>query len=191
MRPSRIGAAAAPEEDGPDLAEALAALSDADLVRLEAVARLRARSVPGLDPADLLHEAVLRALSGARHRPPGLPLTVFLAGCMRSLCQDHWRRLQRERRVMVAAGETRVEAEPDPAPQADPERVLAAAQALRALRGLFERDATVLAILDGLAQGATPPEIRSRYGLSETTYDTARRRMRRALLRLSSDGARS
>jgi RNA polymerase sigma-70 factor (ECF subfamily) len=165
------------------MAEALAALSEADLARLEAVARLRARAVPGLDWADLLHEAVLRALSGTRRRPPGLPLTVFLAGCMRSLCHEHWRRLSRERQVLVA-GEAG-EAEPDPAPEADPERALAASQALQSLLDLFRGDDAVQAILGGLAAGLAPPEIRARHGLSETQYDTARKRMRRALLRLT------
>ena len=42
--------------------------------------------------SDLLHEAVLRALAGARPWPPGVPLLAFLAGVMRSLCDEQWRR---------------------------------------------------------------------------------------------------
>jgi hypothetical protein len=52
---------------------ALAALSEEDLLRLRAIARLRARSLPdGMSWSDLLHEAVLRALTGARPWPPGV-----------------------------------------------------------------------------------------------------------------------
>ena len=47
-----------------DVGAALAALSEEDLVRLRAIARLRARSLPGdMSWSDLLHEAVLRALT--------------------------------------------------------------------------------------------------------------------------------
>ena len=52
-----------------DVGAALAALSEEDLLRLRAVAKLRARSLPdGMSWSDLLHEAVLRALTG---RGPG------------------------------------------------------------------------------------------------------------------------
>ena len=44
-----------------DVGAALAALSEEDLLRLRAIARLRARSLPGdMSWSDLLHEAVLR-----------------------------------------------------------------------------------------------------------------------------------
>ncbi|WP_407524562.1 RNA polymerase sigma factor [Methylobacterium oryzisoli] len=179
-----------PEAIEPSMADALAALSDADLARLEAVARLRVRALPGLDWSDLLHEAVLRALEGTRRRPPGLPLPVFLAGCMRSLCNEHWRRLRRERQILTAGDAAGVEDEVDPGPHADPERILAASQALQSLFALFRGDGAVLAILGGLADGLPPPEIRARHGLSETEYDNARKRMRRALLRLTAGGTR-
>jgi DNA-directed RNA polymerase specialized sigma24 family protein len=69
-----------------DVGAALTALSEDDLLRLRAIARLRARSLPdGMTWSDLLHEAVLRALTGARPWPPGLSLVAFLAGVMRSI----------------------------------------------------------------------------------------------------------
>jgi DNA-directed RNA polymerase specialized sigma24 family protein len=80
-----------------DVGAALAALSQEDLLRLRAIARLRARSLPGgMSWSDLLHEAVLRALTGARPWPPGVPLLAFLAGIMRSLCDEQWRRYRRQ-----------------------------------------------------------------------------------------------
>ena len=48
---------------------------------------------------------------------------------------------------------------------------------------LFADDPTVLGIIEGLAEGLEPEQIRDRLGLTSTAYDTARRRMRRALLR--------
>ena len=54
----------------PDLAAEVAALGDADLLRLRAIARLRARGLPGVDERDLFNEAVLRLLDGAALRAP-------------------------------------------------------------------------------------------------------------------------
>src|SRR5262249_5545406 len=49
------------------IGEALAALSEDDLLRLRAIARLRARSLPGaMSWSDLLHQAVLPAVAARR-----------------------------------------------------------------------------------------------------------------------------
>src|SRR5271163_4921104 len=53
------------------VAHALRRLTDADLLRLEALARLRARGLPGgVAWSDLLNEAIRRALDGSRPWPP-------------------------------------------------------------------------------------------------------------------------
>lgn len=169
-----------------DIGAALHALSDDDLLRLRALARLRARALPpgGVTWSDLLHEAVLRALEGTRRWPPGVPLLAFLSGIMRSLCDEQWRRRRREG---PAPGEVEAAAMPTAAAtaadDADPERAYAAAQALAAVNRLFACDAVALKVIAGLANGMGAEEIQSRYGLSAVEYDTARRRMRRALLR--------
>ncbi len=173
-----------------DLAIEIADLADADLLRLGALARLRARGLPGLDGADLLNEAVLRLLDGSRSRPPGVPLVAVLAMTMRGVAHDHWRRLRRERPMLVPPGAEDGDAarHPDPSPGSDPERATAAAQALADIDRLFARDAVALQVIAGLGDGLVPAEIRRRYGLTATAYDTARRRMRRALLRRDGDG---
>ena len=61
-----------------DVGAALAALSQEDLLRLRAIARLRARSLPpAMSWSDLLQEAVLRALTGTRPWPPACPCSPF------------------------------------------------------------------------------------------------------------------
>jgi DNA-directed RNA polymerase specialized sigma24 family protein len=165
-----------------DTADAIAMMSDSDLLRLKALARLRARGLAGLAWTDLLHEAVVRALDGSRVWPPGISLVTFLAGAMRSICDEHWRRIGLERRILVTSGNEGAH-EADHSPAADPERILAGGQALAALCGLFGHDEIVMKILVGLAEGMSALEIRRVHGLTETEYDTARRRMRRALLR--------
>jgi len=62
-------------------------------------------------------------------------------------------------------------------------RQSAARQELAIVWQLFVDDPEVLGILEGLAEGLEPEQIRARLGLTATAYDTARRRMRRALLR--------
>ncbi|AWN55875.1 hypothetical protein DK412_26345 [Methylobacterium sp. 17Sr1-1] len=141
---------------------------------------MRARRLPGIDWSDILHEAIVRALDGTRLWPPGVPVLVFLAGCMRSIEHDIRRRQAREQ----AWRET--DAAEDDGP--DPERAIAAAQALGAIVALFSGDETVRRIIEGLGQGRTAAEIRARHGLSQTEYDSARKRLRRALLRLDSEG---
>ena len=175
-----------------DVAAALCALTDADLLRLRALARLRARALPpgGVGWPDLLQEAVLRALDGSRRWPPGVPLIAFMGGIMRSLCADHWRQCRREGTALSAAAglmantlEEVAESTPDHSPGSDPERSYASTQALASLDRLFADDSVALRVLAGLADDLPAAEIRLHYGLSEVEYDTARRRIRRTLLR--------
>ena len=158
-----------------DVGAALSALSEEDLLRLRAIARLRARSLPdGMSWSDLLHEAVLRALTGARPWPPGVPLLAFLAGVMRSLCDEEWRRHRRQDHLPAPLGSGGAD---------DPERACAAAEALAAIQRLFASDEAALKVITGLISGMAAEEIRRHYGLTAVKYDTTRRRIRRTMLR--------
>jgi RNA polymerase sigma-70 factor (ECF subfamily) len=70
----------------------------------------------------------------------------------------------------------------------DPERVLIAGEAVGAIFRLFAGDLPVLRILSGLADGLSAEEIRAAVGMGETEYDSARKRMRRGLLRAGLSG---
>jgi DNA-directed RNA polymerase specialized sigma24 family protein len=155
-----------------EAALALKLVTDMDLLRLKTIARLHARGLPP-DVAwdDLLQEAITRVLTGRRRKPDAVAMVAFLAGVMRSLRSEHWRR--------VRGGGAVVRQELAP----DPERALIAAQELEAIGRLFADDLVVLRIITGLAEGLSPEEIRLAFGLSTTDYDSARRRMRRCLLR--------
>lgn len=86
-----------------DAAAAIDALSDLDLVRLKALARLWSRDLPGgLGWSDILHEAIARVLDGLRPWPPDVHILAFLAGVMRSICNDHWRRARFEQRLFMS-----------------------------------------------------------------------------------------
>lgn len=166
------------------VSRALAALSQPDLLRLQALARLRARGLPnGVGWSDLLHEALARALDGSRQWPDGVPLLTFLAGVMRSICDELWQH-RRHEAALIVYGETAEEAwRTVPSPAADQERVLAASEALVQLYRLFAGDSMALLIISGLAAGLSAAEIRAAHAVTPVDYDTARRRMRRALLR--------
>ncbi|HKU97514.1 MAG TPA: sigma-70 family RNA polymerase sigma factor [Vineibacter sp.] len=177
----RVGAPDAPARD---IARALRSLSNADLARLKALARLWSRGLPGgLGWTDILNEAIVRALNGVRPWPPDVPLLAFLSGVMRSICDEHWRRVRRELAWVVHDGDVSDVADDTAAAPPDAERVLAAAQAVAAIHQLFSADGVALKIIAGLAEGMTASEICHAYGLSERAYDSARKRMRRALLR--------
>ena len=153
-------------------------ISQMDLLRLKAIARLYARGLPA-DVAwdDLLQEAMTRVLTGKRARPDGLPMVRFLAGVMRSLRADHIRRAR--------LGLTRDEPPEFEVldPVSDPERTLIAVEELEKIRLLFAGDAIVQQIIDGLAEGLGAEQIRARHGILRKDYDAARKRMRRCLLR--------
>jgi len=158
---------------------ALELLTPMDLLRLKAIARLHARGLPAdVTWDDLLQEAITRLLTGKRVRPPDVPVVPFLAGIMRSLRTDHLRRGRRQR-----SGDdegSRVEIKD---PSVDLERSLIAAEELDNLRALFAADAVALSIIGAIAEGLEPEQIRARLAISRTGYDSARKRIRRCLLR--------
>jgi DNA-directed RNA polymerase specialized sigma24 family protein len=183
---------------------ALELVTEMDLLRLKTIARLHARGLPpDVGWEDLLQEALTRVLTGTRSVPAGVSTLAFLAGVMRSLRSEHWRRVAAgmgvggaERRRAGATSAYRsypiraaavrdvgrgAAAVPDPV--ADPERALIAVQELSAIERLFADDPVVLRIIDGLGEGLTAEQLRAALGLSKTDYDSARRRMRRGLLR--------
>jgi DNA-directed RNA polymerase specialized sigma24 family protein len=159
-----------------------------ELLRLKTIARVYARGLPP-DVAwdDLLQEAFTRIILGVRPQPEGVSMVAFVAGVMRSLRSEHWRRTAwrfggKEVGWLDRPGEAPRETDlPDPAPGL--ERSLSARQELGAIERLFADDPEVLEIIDGLGQGLSAEQIRSAMGMSKTDYDSARRRMRRALLR--------
>lgn len=166
---------------------ALELLGEMDLLRLKAIARLYARGLPpDVSWEDLIQEALTRLLVGSRVQPQGLETVAFVAGVIRSLRADYCRRAHRrapgrtgrldEGTEALCEGELR---ETTPSP----ERALTAVQELAAIERLFSGDPTVLQIIAGLGEGHSAEQIREKTGLTRTEYDSARKRMRRSLLR--------
>jgi RNA polymerase sigma-70 factor (ECF subfamily) len=151
-------------------------VTQSDLLRLKVLARLHARGLPAeIAWTDLLQEAFARVLDGSRRQPPGLAIVPFLAGVMRSIKAEHWRRARREARQ-------RPKLLPD-APIPNPESSLIAFQELTAIDKLFADDPQARQVITGLAEGRSPDEICAFNRLSKTDYDSTRKRIRRILLR--------
>jgi len=168
------------------VALALKLVTEMDLLRLKTIARLHARGLPpDMGWEDLLQEALTRVLTGARRIPEQIAPVAFIAGVMRSLRSEHWRRAGKASKRYAAsdyrARGTRELALKDTAP--DPERSLIAIEELKAIERLFADDPIVLGIIDALGEGLSAGQIRAAQGLSQTDYDSARKRMRRCLLR--------
>jgi DNA-directed RNA polymerase specialized sigma24 family protein len=163
-------------------------VSKMELLRLKTIARAYARGLPP-DVAwdDLLQEALTRIILGARRQPEGVTMVAFVAGIMRSLKSEHWRRVSKRLGVGKAARIDRIGNESremdlhDPAP--GPERWLCAQQELKVIERLFADDLVALKIIAGLGQGLSAEQIRDVIGISKTDYDSARKRIRRTLIR--------
>jgi RNA polymerase sigma-70 factor (ECF subfamily) len=120
--------------------------------------------------------------------PNDVPIEVFLSGVMRSIRTEYWRRQRRDgrhwRRGEAADDSPAAGGEAEPADAVpDPERALLALQELEAIAKLFADDPVALQIIVGLGDGLSADEIRAACGLTKTEYDSARKRMRRALIR--------
>ena len=173
--------------------DGLRELSDADLRRLERIARLRAVGLHEVEWQDLLHEAVVRMLDGARQWPEDVGLVVFLRQTMRSIASEHWRR----RRISPVLSEVQLQDPSEEAegslldavmdPTADPERDAVAAEALAQIEQAFKGDLEALHVLSGMAIGKSPREIQEEEHLDARRYASVQRRIRRTLARVFPD----
>jgi DNA-directed RNA polymerase specialized sigma24 family protein len=166
---------------------ALNLLSEMELLKLKTVARLQARGLPpDVSWEDILQEALTRVLVGSRVKPADVSMVWFVAGVMRSLRSEHWRRTHarapNQTVPLEQAGEDSRELQlRDPAPT--PEHSLIALQELAAIRRLFAQDLVCLKIIQGLEMGLTAEQLCSAHGIARTDYDSARKRMRRTLIK--------
>ena len=166
----------------------LGLVTELELLRLKTLARWYARGLPpDITWEDLLQEALTRIIVGKRRVPDGVAMVAFIAGVMRSVRSEHWRRVEgtaaRRRPRRAARTETADHEIQHMDMVPGPDRAVMAQQELAQVRKLFVDDATALGIVDGLAQGLTAQETRVALGLSDTDYASARKRIRRVLLR--------
>jgi RNA polymerase sigma-70 factor (ECF subfamily) len=169
-----------------EIHRAIAALPEADWLRLHKVARALCRN-GGFDADDLLQEAFQRALNGGRQCPRDVEVTRFLAGVMRSIASD-WgkaRRRRPEMRLNARSGallEVVVQVRDG---CLDAEELLASTEesagVIERIKDLFADDPTALKIIDGMLEGRAGAELRSAAELSEKEFASKRRLIRRRI----------
>ena len=177
----------------PECVSALNRLSEADLRRLEQIARLRSLGLSDLDWRDLLQEAVTRLLDGSRRWPRNISLVVFLRETMRSIVSDYWRR-RRSSVILLESDLLRAEdAEHSDIignaqdPTRNPEREAAAAETLARVTEIFQDDCEARTVIAGMAYGKSPKEIQEEASMTPRQYATTQRRIRRNLHRAFPD----
>lgn len=155
-----------------DFKRALDAMSDADLARLEKIARNYAAKTRGrMSPNDLLNEAVLRTLDEERERKRNwnrdVSVVQHLAGAMKSIASH---------------AKSPPEWEP-PAPDPDEAE---SRDAVEELVQHFEEkdDDDALLVLEEMAEGKIPAEVRASLGLEPKRYEAIMKAIRRAGERL-------
>ncbi len=155
-----------------EVADALGALSDADLVRLKQIAQLRSAGLSTAEWEDLINEAVVRSLAGARRWPRSIPFIAFLAQTIRSIANEEWRRRDYEQTSVEAdLGSGEGDDQPIAHLAVDyitPERNVIARKTLNDIELLFHGDQEAKTILRGFAEGATPAQIQASATLAPT-----------------------
>jgi RNA polymerase sigma-70 factor (ECF subfamily) len=158
-------------------ARAIATLGQADLRRLELIARARAQGLPAMEWRDLLQESIIRTLEGSRRWPLGIPLVVFLAQTMRSIASDVRRRPSED-----YPGDTSTIQPVD-----DAHLKMEADHQLRDIVRHFQNDTAVRDLISGLQNGETALETQKRCGLSASEFDAARKRFWRGVAQASGE----
>lgn len=164
-------------------------LSQADLLRLKQIAKMRSSGLASLDWEDLVNEAVARVLAGTRRWPKSVPFIAFMAQTIRSVASEEWRRLDQAQVTLESEMASTDDGEPITsladiaANPIHPEREVIARRTLREIEALFVDDAEAHQVLSGLAQGLAPAEIQTDSGMSPIQYASAQKRIRRGLAR--------
>ncbi|MGV4792977.1 hypothetical protein [Rhizobium sp. F40D2] len=145
-----------------------------DILRLAAIAETWVRGVPRRDASDLLNEALAQILSGDRPWPADLGLHPFLSQVMRSIASQ-WRR-EDKREPLIGDYDGLIT---DPAERRD----LDFSDLAIRMRTALADDPSALGIFDHILTQTSRKQAFDQLSLDATGYDTARRRMTRALRR--------
>ncbi|WP_153147640.1 hypothetical protein [Dechloromonas sp. H13] len=184
-----------------EMRRAIAALSEAELLKLERVANWLS-SGRSLSADDLLQEAICRALEGVRNCPIDVPILAFLVNVMKSLVSARHKASMVDPIELAAPVSTLSDDGDERDALADvedrassPEQLLveedSASKMKAAFHRLFEDDAVAELVLLDIFAGLTAEETRADLNLDETTYATIRRRIRRRINQRYPEGWKS
>lgn len=174
-----------------EVAKEIASLTDGQILKLLNFAKWKikglGRKALGRDHQDLLNESITRTLEGTRNWPKSaVDFMGYLFGTMRSI-SSNWAEsfdpeeaaLESEVVINTEEGKTISPINKAEAPGISPEDNIIAKQKIERIEGLFEKDETVLLIIEGFRSEMTGPEIQEAIGITKTEFETAMKRMRR------------
>jgi DNA-directed RNA polymerase specialized sigma24 family protein len=163
------------------------ALSPDDKLKLARIEAIRRRGT-GFVPGELIHEAVCRALTGARNCPRAVPFMAFMATTMRSIA-SHDRKQRRRTESLGTAADDPATDPPTSAPS--PEDVMMQKQdaaAVQAIHGCFDDDPQAQLVLLGWQDGLRGAELREATGLEQRQLDYAIKRIRTRMTKVYPQG---
>ncbi len=181
-----------------DVVDALDMLTQSEKARIQAIAKSYAK-IMGIEWEELFHEAIARTLERQRNCPEDVHPIAFIAGVMKGLKSDDFRagkRRQDQGFGIISQGDLIDDLTTNTAPS--PEDMLIAKendgewiQSYDKLLEAFKGDDDIQYILIAMQEGFEGKALREEVGLDETTYNSARRRLRRKTLSGNLSGLKS
>lgn len=185
-----------------EIEEALAALTEAEVIRLTEVSDYRHGTLgarrAGRHEGDILSDAITAVLEGRRKWiKANVAFVPFILGVMKSLTShirtgravDAFDEITPNPANDDEDAEGFVEQIPAAAP-VDPERLLLARELDGQIRERFKEDPEVLLIYEAFLEKMKPAEIKACLELSEKQYNAAALRLRRAVAKFANGGPR-
>ncbi len=178
---------------------AIEALSEDDLYVLKRAADTCLFATEFCEPGEIIHEAMLRALSGSRQWPyQRVPFVVFLIMTMRSIADASRNSPEQARTESIDAfvleaghsvGSSTVVTTASPEEvqiesEHEAERQRNAAMDIEKLSRHFEKDLRVRLLISYLKNETSAREVCAELRWTKTEYATTRKRLRRAVERL-------
>ena len=169
-----------------EIENAIKSLTAAEQTAIMKIAMQYANLTPyGAD--DLVQEALARTLEGRRAWPRGLPATRFFKWVIRSIVSKEWKRkdvLLDEEVEDIPDGEEQRALGPNPSSAAPPqgwpeERAILDKNYIIEIIKALDDDPIAQKILRGMLDGAEGDELQKISGLSQTEYESKRRKIRR------------
>lgn len=176
----------APKRNIAEVRQAIENLSNIDKLRLLRVAA-RYSLGSGLEPGDLVQDALVAALAGTRKCPSDVSVMVFLYGAIKSIANAKLASPWHGRRDSLNEDQ---DSQPkiDPASGREVVREVAAEQGLKVLFEAFEGNEVAQMVLLAVADGCNPAEIQQACSLTPVEYDSTRKAIRRMINRKFPDG---
>jgi len=159
-----------------EICEAIENLPDLDNLKLINSGKAWAVGLRGCDYEDLINEAFTRLIEDRRHIPMNINFTYGVIRIMQSLANE-----RREQQIGVWVDND--EEQPDRTVDEHALRELIEEETLSALQTRVGNDNTAADVLILRAEGYKPDEICEQLSIKRTTYDSAKKRIRRAVLK--------